>query len=123
MWPQRPPRACRRGWRLPAGRRTRSTMAPGWVWGTVWAAGGPAARAVVKPAQTGLAPGEAGDLDEVRRLTGVLDLHEYARYPDPLSPAAAARRAQSPVLMIDDVVRRVRELAMDRQLVIIEGAG
>ncbi len=82
-----------------------------------------AAVAVVKTAQTGVGAGEPGDLDEVRRLSGVLDLHELARYPDPLSPAAAARRSQSPALLADDVVRRTRELAMDCQLVIIEGAG
>src|SRR5262249_56051914 len=61
-----------------------------------------AAVAVVKPAQTGVAGdggaggSEAGwaadgDLAEVRRLSGVDDLHELARYPDPLSPEAAAR--------------------------------
>ena len=33
----------------------------------------------------------APDLDDVRRLAGVTDLHELARFPDPLSPAAAAR--------------------------------
>ena len=47
--------------------------------------------AVVKPAQTGVGGDEPGDLAEVRRLAGVTDLHELARYPDPLSPAAAAR--------------------------------
>ncbi|MCU1676894.1 MAG: dethiobiotin synthase [Frankiales bacterium] len=82
-----------------------------------------AAVAVVKPAQTGVAAAEPGDLDEVRRLSGLLDLHEYARYPDPLSPAAAARRSHLPALQLDDVVRRIRELAMDHQLVIVEGAG
>jgi dethiobiotin synthetase len=79
--------------------------------------------AVVKPAQTGVGPGEAGDLDEVRRLSGVRDLHEYARYPDPLSPAAAARLSGLPPLDLDDTVRRIRELAMDHQLVLVEGAG
>ena len=45
--------------------------------------------AVVKPAQTGVASEEPGDLEVVRRLALVEDLHEYARYPDPLSPAEA----------------------------------
>ena len=35
--------------------------------------------AVVKPAQTGVAPGEPGDLADVQRLAGVDDLHELAR--------------------------------------------
>jgi dethiobiotin synthetase len=47
--------------------------------------------AVVKPAQTGVAPGEPGDLDEITRLAAAGTPFEYARYPDPLSPAAAAR--------------------------------
>jgi dethiobiotin synthetase len=48
--------------------------------------------AVVKPVQTGAAPGEPGDLDEVRRLSGIEDVHEYARFPEPLAPGGAARR-------------------------------
>jgi dethiobiotin synthetase len=79
--------------------------------------------AVVKPAQTGVAPGEPGDLDEVRRLSGVDDLHELARYPDPLSPEAAARRAGTPPLELGSVARRIDELAADRDLVLVEGAG
>lgn len=79
--------------------------------------------AVVKPAQTGVGPGEPGDLAEVRRLSGLLDLHEYARFPDPLSPAAAARHAGLAAIDLDDAARRIRELAMDHQLVLIEGAG
>jgi dethiobiotin synthetase len=78
---------------------------------------------VVKPAQTGLAPPEPGDLDEVRRLAGVTDLHELARYPDPLSPAAAARRAGVPPLDLGDAAATVRELATTRDLVVVEGAG
>ena len=79
--------------------------------------------AVVKPAQTGLLPGQPGDLHDVRRLSGVDDLHEYARYPDPLSPAAAARRSGLPTLELDDVARRVSRLAESRRLVLVEGAG
>jgi dethiobiotin synthetase len=79
--------------------------------------------AVVKPAQTGVAPDEAGDLDEVRRLSGVSDLHEYVRYPDPLSPAAAARRSGLPGLELRAVARAVADLAETRRLVLVEGAG
>jgi dethiobiotin synthetase len=79
--------------------------------------------AVVKPAQTGLLPGEPGDLDDVRRLAGVTDLHEHARYPDPLSPAAAARRAGTAPPDLQDIAARVRALAEDRALVLVEGAG
>lgn len=79
--------------------------------------------AVVKPAQTGAGPADPGDLDDVRRLAGVTDLHEYARFPDPLSPAAAARHAGMPPLDLGGVAGRIRELAADRRLVVVEGAG
>ena len=79
--------------------------------------------AVVKPAQTGVAPGEAGDLQEVRRLAGVTDLHEGARFPDPLSPAAAARVAGLPPVQLPQAVGLIDELAHSRDLVLVEGAG
>jgi dethiobiotin synthetase len=79
--------------------------------------------AVVKPAQTGVAAEEPGDLAEVRRLAGVTDLHEHARFPDPLSPAAAARRSGRPPLDLRTSERLVRDLADDRDLVVVEGAG
>jgi dethiobiotin synthetase len=79
--------------------------------------------AVVKPAQTGVATDEPGDLAEVRRLAGVTDLHELARYPDPLSPAAAARHSGLGPLDLRSAAVRVRELADERDLVLVEGAG
>lgn len=81
--------------------------------------------AVVKPGQTGVTPDEPGDLDVVGRLAGVDadDLHEYARFPDPLSPAAAARRAGMPPVSLAEVARRVRTLAETRRMVVVEGAG
>jgi dethiobiotin synthetase len=79
--------------------------------------------AVVKPAQTGVSAGEPGDLDAVRRLAGVTDLYEHARFPDPLSPAAAARRAGLTPADLRTSARQVRGLADDRDLVVVEGAG
>lgn len=78
--------------------------------------------AVVKPGQTGMAPGEPGDLADVGRLSGAEDLHELVRYPDPLSPAAAARRSGLPPLDQAQAVTLLLELA-DRDLVLVEGAG
>lgn len=78
--------------------------------------------AVVKPVQTGVGDHEPGDLDEVRRLTGVADLHEFARFPDPLAPATAARRAGASAPTLSDLAARIEELS-DRDLVLIEGAG
>jgi dethiobiotin synthetase len=78
--------------------------------------------AVVKPVQTGVATEEPGDLEDVRRLSGVDDLHELARLPDPLAPATAARRAEADLPSVLEAASRIRELA-DRDLVLVEGAG
>jgi dethiobiotin synthetase len=83
--------------------------------------------AVVKPAQTGEPPGEPpaapGDLAVVHALTGLDDLHELARYPDPLSPEAAARTAGQLPLDLRRAADYVAALAEDRDLVLVEGAG
>lgn len=49
--------------------------------------------AVYKPAQAGTSDGQ-GDIDVVRRLAGLEDVHEGIRLPDPMAPVAAAARAQ-----------------------------
>jgi dethiobiotin synthetase len=79
--------------------------------------------AVVKPAQTGVAEGEPGDLDDVIRLSGVTTTFELARYPDPLSPAAAARVSGLAPLSLAEAAVRIRELAESHRLVLVEGAG
>jgi dethiobiotin synthetase len=79
--------------------------------------------AVVKAAQTGAGPGEPGDLTVVGALSGVRDVHELARYPDPLSPEAAARAAGLPPLDLGRAAAAVRALAATRDLVLVEGAG
>ncbi len=79
--------------------------------------------AVVKPAQTGVVGDGPGDLAEVGRLAGTHDLHEFARYPDPLSPATAARHSGLPPLDVVGAARSIDELAGPRRLVLVEGAG
>ncbi|MFC7387493.1 dethiobiotin synthase [Sphaerisporangium rhizosphaerae] len=79
--------------------------------------------AVVKPAQTGVAAGEAGDLDEVIRLSGVTTTFEFGRFPHPLSPAAAARASGLPPVSLPAVAERVADLASTHRLVVVEGAG
>jgi dethiobiotin synthetase len=80
--------------------------------------------AVLKPAQTGVLPGEPGDLALVRRLAGDdVTLRELRRYPDPLSPEAAARRAGLPALHPADIASSATDLAARHDLVLIEGAG
>ncbi|MFI6741341.1 dethiobiotin synthase [Nonomuraea sp. NPDC050451] len=78
---------------------------------------------VVKPAQTGMAPGEVGDLDHVIRLSGVTNTFEVGRFAEPLSPAAAARFAGVPTVSLAEVAQLVRELAESSRLVIVEGTG
>ena len=79
--------------------------------------------AVVKPAQTGEPPGAPGDLAAVAALAAVDDIHELARYPDPLSPEAAARMAGQPPLDLRRAADHIAGLAEDRDLVLVEGAG
>ena len=80
--------------------------------------------AVVKPAQTGVPQGgDLPDIDTVTRLSGVTDTHELARFPDPLSPEAAARVAGLPPLDVTAAADYVAKLAAERDLVIVEGAG
>ena len=79
--------------------------------------------AVVKATQTGLAPDEPGDLADIAALSGCTDLHEPYRFADPLAPEAAARHAGLPYPDRDRIVTVARELAADRDLVLVEGAG
>ncbi|MEV6978646.1 dethiobiotin synthase [Kitasatospora sp. NPDC093806] len=82
--------------------------------------------AVLKPGQTGLAPDEPGDVEEVGRLAGTgpsLTLRELARYPEPLAPDTAARRSGLPPLAAEDVAKAVADLADRHDLVLVEGAG
>ena len=79
--------------------------------------------AVVKPAQTGVGPGEPGDLADVGRLSGADNLYELARYRDPLSPAAAARRSGLPPLDLNATAARIAALQAEHDLVVVEGAG
>ncbi|MEV6219370.1 dethiobiotin synthase [Nocardia sp. NPDC051833] len=78
--------------------------------------------AVCKPAQTGVAPGAPGDLAEVTRLTGLTRTVELARYPEPLAPDTAARRAGMPLLSLDETVAAI-DAQRDADLVLVEGAG
>jgi dethiobiotin synthetase len=79
--------------------------------------------AVVKPAQTGPDVGGPPDVDEVTRLSGVTDVHEFVRYPEPLSPHHAARVSGLPELAFADAVRRITDLDALHDLVLVEGAG
>jgi dethiobiotin synthetase len=79
--------------------------------------------AVVKLAQTGTDAADAPDAETVRRLAGVTDIHELARFPDPLSPEAAARVSGLPPLGMADAAECIAALVDSRDLVLVEGAG
>ncbi|MEW2395521.1 dethiobiotin synthase [Streptomyces sp. NPDC046862] len=79
--------------------------------------------AVLKPAQTGVRPDERGDADEVARLAGAVTTRELARYPEPLAPGTAARRSGLPPVRPEQVAEAAAKLAVDHDLVLVEGAG
>ncbi|MFI1422580.1 dethiobiotin synthase [Streptomyces sp. NPDC020731] len=79
--------------------------------------------AVLKAAQTGVRPDEPGDAEEVARLAGAVTTAELARYPDPLAPATAARRAGRAPVHPHEVAERAAKLATEHDLVLVEGAG
>ena len=80
--------------------------------------------AVVKPTQTGVLPGEPGDVDAVRRLVGDdLPTHELVRLRDPLSPEAAARREGVDLPPVALHAKRISEIATGVDVTLVEGAG
>lgn len=80
---------------------------------------------LVKPAQTGLAPGAPGDVHEAARLAGVPPerTHELVRLPEPLAPTTAARRAGVTPPTVAEHAAAVAALARDHATVLVEGAG
>jgi dethiobiotin synthetase len=79
--------------------------------------------AVLKPAQTGVADGEPGDVAAVVGLVPGATGRELARYPEPLAPATAARRAGMAPVTPQEAADAARALAADHDLVLVEGAG
>ena len=79
--------------------------------------------AVCKPVQTGVLPGEPGDLTVIDELAGPATTAECARYPEPLAPETAARRAGAEPVTLPAIVDTVTALAADHDLTLVEGAG
>ncbi|MEU1706796.1 dethiobiotin synthase [Streptomyces sp. NPDC005706] len=79
--------------------------------------------AVLKAAQTGVRPDERGDADEVARLAGPVTAAELARFPEPLAPGTAARRAGMAPVHPHEVAEAAAKLATEHDLVLVEGAG
>lgn len=77
--------------------------------------------AVVKPAQTGVGPDEAGDIETIVALTGVTDVHELVRLELPLAPESAALAVGAWLPTVADHAEAIRRLSAE--VVLIEGAG
>lgn len=78
---------------------------------------------VLKPAQTGVPDDGPGDLSEVARLAPGITQVELVRYPDALSPAAAARTSGLPPLDPARCVQAILAAQASADLVLVEGAG
>lgn len=78
--------------------------------------------AVCKPVQTGTQDGD-DDLAEVARLSGVLELHSLAKFPEPLAPQTAAARAGSALPGRAALVDMVTAVDRPGRLTLVEGAG
>ena len=79
---------------------------------------------VVTGTGTGVGPGQPGDVDEVRRLVdSPITCRELARYPQPLAPATAARRAGLAPVTPATAATAVQHLAGVHDLVLLEGTG
>ena len=80
--------------------------------------------AVLKPVQTGVGPDEPGDVTEVGRLAGEdVTTWELGRFPDPLAPGTAARRAGLPPVTPSQAAAAAVELSRGHDQVLVEGAG
>lgn len=81
--------------------------------------------AIVKPVQTGLAPGQPGDAQDAARLAGLpaSAAFEFSRLPEPLAPTTAARRCGIAPVTVAECAQRIIDLSATHDHVIVEGAG
>jgi dethiobiotin synthetase len=77
---------------------------------------------VIKPAQTGVAPGDPGDLEVVHHLAGGVAGHEGARLRHPLAPETAARLEGVELPSLAEQHKAVVDAAKHHD-VLVEGAG
>lgn len=78
---------------------------------------------VIKPAQTCVPNGEPGDLAVIVARAPAITHLELARYPQPLSPAAAARESRRWPVTLPVCTEAVRVAEQFSDLVLVEGAG
>src|SRR4051812_34025870 len=78
--------------------------------------------AAYKPTQTGVSPGQPGDMAEVERLTEACTA-EGVRLRAPMAPRPAAALEHAVLPTLADHVARVADLRRRHDLVVVEGAG
>ena len=78
--------------------------------------------AVYKPTQVGV-DDDGGDIDRIRWLAAIDDVHEGIRLPYPMAPIAAAERAGTTLPSADAHVTAIRRLAASHDYTLVEGAG
>jgi dethiobiotin synthase len=79
--------------------------------------------AIDKPTQTGVLPGEPGDMGEVARLSGVRSVTEGIRLGAPMAPVAAAAREFATLPTLGEHLERIHRLTRSHDRVVVEGAG
>ena len=78
--------------------------------------------AAYKPTQTGVAPGETGDMGEVERLTGAAT-REGTRLRAPMAPRPAAALEGATLPTLAEHVEVIADLSARHDVVVVEGAG
>ncbi len=79
--------------------------------------------AVYKPTQAGSDSAGEGDVDTVRRLTGLASVTEGIRLPEPMAPVAAADRAGVALPAARAHLDTIHDLAERHDHTLVEGAG
>ena len=79
--------------------------------------------AVYKPAQAGTDAHGHGDVDTVRRLTGLTAVSEGVRLPEPMAPVAAAAGAGVALPPVGAHRETIRALAERHDHTLVEGSG
>jgi len=79
--------------------------------------------AVYKPVQTGVVSGESGDVDEVRRLSGVHEATSGMSLRKPLAPVPAAALEGVGLPTISEHAARIASLHEKAEWVLVEGSG
>ena len=79
--------------------------------------------AVYKPAQAGTDARGDGDIDTIRRLTGITAVGEGVRLPEPMAPVAAATRAGVTLPQARAHLDTIHDLAERHDHTLVEGAG